>query len=149
MKDTMETEGNDVPEKLSYSEKLKFVSVIANPMASKKLTKKLYKLISKASKHKFHLRTGLKEVQTRIRKEETGIVVLAGDVTPVDIICHLPAVCEARQIPYAYTPSRADLGKAMGVRRTCMCVLIRPHKDYKELYDEIHEEIEALPLPGN
>ena len=36
----------------SYEEKLKFVSCIAKPMANKKLTKKLYKLIKKGSKHK-------------------------------------------------------------------------------------------------
>ena len=33
----------------SYEDKLKFVSVIAKPMASKKLTKKLHKLIKKGS----------------------------------------------------------------------------------------------------
>lgn len=34
-------------EKQSYEEKLQHVSVIAKPMASKKLTKKCYKLIKK------------------------------------------------------------------------------------------------------
>lgn len=34
-------------EELSYEEKLENVSVIAKPMASKKLTKKCYKLIKK------------------------------------------------------------------------------------------------------
>ena len=34
-------------EKLSYEEKLQHVSVIAKPMASKKLTKKCYKLVKK------------------------------------------------------------------------------------------------------
>lgn len=33
--------------KVSYDEKLAHVSVIAQPMASRKLTKKLYKLIKK------------------------------------------------------------------------------------------------------
>lgn len=32
---------------LTYEDKLKHVSIIANPMASKKLTKKCYKLIKK------------------------------------------------------------------------------------------------------
>ena len=80
----------------SYEEKLKFVSCIAKPMANKKLTKKLYKLIKKGSKHKGLVRNGLKDVQARIRKGETGLVIFAGDVTPVDVMCHMPAVCEEK-----------------------------------------------------
>ena len=48
-KDANESQTEEGP---SYEEKLKFVSCIAKPMASKKLTKKLYKLIKKGSKHK-------------------------------------------------------------------------------------------------
>ena len=80
----------------SYEEKLKFVSCIAKPMANKKLTKKLYKLIKKGCKHKGLVRNGLKDVQARIRKGETGLVIFAGDVTPVDVMCHMPAVCEEK-----------------------------------------------------
>lgn len=55
---------------LPYDTKLSFVSVIANPMANKKLGKKLFKLMRKAGKvsRKTLLRIGLKDVQLRIRK---------------------------------------------------------------------------------
>ncbi|KAL3274528.1 hypothetical protein HHI36_015910 [Cryptolaemus montrouzieri] len=132
---------------LSYEEKVANCSVIAKPMASKKLAKKCYKLIKKAMKHKTYLRCGLKDVQTRIRKGETGIVVFAGDVTPIEIMCHLPAVCEEKDIPYVYTPSRRDLGGTMGVKRGCLMVLIRPHSEYQEAFDELAEEVKHLPVP--
>lgn len=51
-------------------------------MANKKLAKKAYKLIKKATKAKA-IRSGLKDVQSRIRKGETGLVIFAGDVTPI------------------------------------------------------------------
>ncbi|XP_026462082.1 H/ACA ribonucleoprotein complex subunit 2-like protein [Ctenocephalides felis] len=134
-------------EQLSYEDKLKNASIIAQPMAPKKLTKKCYKLIKKASKQKTFLRAGLKDVQSRIRKGETGIVIFAGDVTPVEIMCHLPGVCEEKDIPYTYTPSRNDLGSAMGMKRGSLMILVREHPDYKELYDECKEEINALAMP--
>ena len=90
----------------TYEDKLKSVSVIAKPMASKKLTKKVYKIIKKGSKQKTFVRNGLKDVQSRIRKGEKGIVVFAGDVTPIEVMCHMPAVCEEKSLPYVYTPSR-------------------------------------------
>merc|ERR1711878_252517 len=134
-------------DKVSYEEKLKYVSVIAKPMASKKLAKKLYKCIKKGVKHKTYVRNGLKDVQSRIRKGEKGLVIFAGDVTPVEVMCHLPAVCEEKQLPYVFTPSRQLLGTAMGVKRGSLMVMIREHEDYKELFDECKTEIEALPPP--
>merc|ERR1711909_176213 len=145
-KEKVTENGDDtINEGPTYEDKLKFVSVIAKPMASKKLTKKVYKVIKKGSKHKTFIRNGLKDVQARIRKGERGLVVFAGDVTPIDVMCHLPAVCEEKNLPYVYTPSRQLLGTAMGVKRGSLMVLIREHDDYKELFEECKSEIEKLP----
>uniref|UniRef100_A0A1L8DH80 H/ACA snoRNP protein NHP2 n=2 Tax=Nyssomyia neivai TaxID=330878 RepID=A0A1L8DH80_9DIPT len=132
----------------TYEEKVLNVTAIAKPMASKKLAKKCFKLIKKASKQKTYLRNGLKDVQKRIRKGETGLVVFAGDVQPIDMICHLPAVCEEKGIPYVYVPSKSDLGNALGVKRASVSVLIREHADYKDLYDECSTEMIHLPVPS-
>merc|ERR1711881_520105 len=122
LKNKMEEENGD---EMSYEDRLEHVSIIAKPMASKKLAKKLYKCIKKGMKHKTHIRNGLKDVQSRIRKGEKGIVVFAGDVTPIDVMCHLPSVCEEKGIPYVFTPARALLGQAMGVKRGSLMVMIR------------------------
>uniref|UniRef100_A0A1A9VMQ7 H/ACA snoRNP protein NHP2 n=1 Tax=Glossina austeni TaxID=7395 RepID=A0A1A9VMQ7_GLOAU len=136
-----------VKEEESYDDKLKYVNSIARPMASKKLSKKCYKLVKKAIKHKTYVRNGLKDVQTRLRKGEKGLVIFAGDVTPIDIMCHLPAVCEEKSIPYIYTPSRADLGAAMGVKRGTIALLIRENHEYQDLYDEVKKELTHLNSP--
>jgi len=139
----MEVEGAE----MSYEEKAGRASIIAKPMATKKLAKKLFKLIKKSSKQKYYLRSGLKLVQTRIRKGETGIMVFAGNASPIEVACHMPAVCEDKGIPYIYVPTGRDLGTAMGVKRCTLVVLIRPHADYKELYDECYEEVKCAPPP--
>ncbi|GFQ77053.1 hypothetical protein TNCT_104591 [Trichonephila clavata] len=132
---------------LSYEEQLEHVSVIAKPIATKKVAKKIYKLIKKAAEHKdkktfmFH---GLKSVQSAIRKGATGLVFLAGNVTPIDVICHIPAVCEEKNIDYIYTPSRDDLGLAMGTKRSCLMILVKDHPDYKELYDDCRSRMKAI-----
>lgn len=100
-----------------------------------------------AVKHKTFLRNGLKDVQSRLNKGEKGIVIFAGDVTPIEIMCHLPAVCEDKGIPYAYTPSRIDLGAAMGVKRGTVTLLIREHPDYLEQFNELKAEIGTLVAP--
>ncbi|KAG5684141.1 hypothetical protein PVAND_013382 [Polypedilum vanderplanki] len=132
----------------NYDEKILNVNKISQPLASRKLAKKIYKLIKKASKERTkNIINGLKDVQTRIRKGERGITIFAGDVFPVDIICHLPAVCEEKDISYCYTPSRQDLGTAMGVKRGSIVLMIRENADYKDLYDEVKAELKTLSTP--
>ncbi|CAG0881579.1 unnamed protein product [Darwinula stevensoni] len=142
-----EETGGDAKPEMSYEEKLQYVSIIAKPMASRKLAKKLFKVIKKASKHKTYLRNGLKDVQSRIRKGERGLVVFAGDVTPIEVMCHLPAVCEDKDIPYCYVPAKQDLGSAMGVKRGSLMVLVKQHSDYEDLFNECSASVRALPHP--
>ncbi|KAK5917588.1 hypothetical protein OYC64_020925 [Pagothenia borchgrevinki] len=119
---------------------------ICTPLASRKLSKKLYKCVKKAVKVK-NIRRGVKEVQKFINKGEKGIVVLAGDTLPIDVYCHLPVMCEDRNLPYAYIPSKTDLGSSAGSKRPTCVILIKPHADYQEAYDECEQEVSSLPKP--
>lgn len=74
-------------------------------------------------------------------------MLFAGDVSPIEIMCHLPAVCEEKGVPYAYVPSRHELGAAMGVKRGTVTVLVREHAEYQDLFDELKKEIGVLPVP--
>ncbi|XP_061754746.1 H/ACA ribonucleoprotein complex subunit 2-like protein [Nerophis ophidion] len=130
----------------SYHELVANLNAIANPLATRKLSKKLYKCVKKASKVK-NIRRGVKEVQKFIGKGEKGIVLLAGDTLPIDVYCHLPVMCEDRDIPYAYIPSKVDLGASAGSKRPTCVIMIKPHADYQEAYNECLEEVSSMPKP--
>ena len=130
----------------SYEELVALVNVIAKPMASRKLTKRIYKVVKKAKKAK-RLRRGVREVVKGLRKNEKGIVVLAGDVSPIDVVSHIPVYCEDKDVPYCYVPSRKDLGCAGGTQRPTSVVLVQNEKDYEELYQECYSSVSNLPLP--
>lgn len=152
------TNGNQslatLSQELTHAEKLQFASAIAHPIAGKKLTKKLLKLVKKSCKNKGAFRSGLRDVQTRIRKGERGLVILAADVTPIDVMCHIPGICENLDIPYAYVPLRSDISNAMGVKRPTLMALIvssptidlnkEPYSSYAALYEECVEGVKAL-----
>jgi len=137
-------EDNDKDDR--WHELVERVGPIAKPLASRKLTKRLYKVIKKAQQAK-HLRKGVREVQKMVRKGEKGVVVVAGDTSPIDVVCHMPIVCEDKDLPYCYTPSKEDLGAACGSKQPTCIVLIKPHDDYKTLYDEVASAVSDLPLP--
>ena len=130
----------------SYDELVELVSVIAKPMASRKLTKRLYKVVKKAKKAK-KLRRGVREVVKALRKNEKGVVVLAGDVSPIDVISHIPVFCEEKDVPYCYVPSRKELGLAGGTQRPTSVVLVQSGQDYEDVYQDCHGTVSGLPLP--
>ena len=81
------------------------------------------------------LKRGVKEVVKSLRKSAPanpsstassppGIVVLAADISPMDVISHIPVLCEDHGIPYLYVPSRAELGAAGATKRPTSVVLI-------------------------
>lgn len=43
--------------------------------------------------------------------------MLAGDTLPIDVYCHIPIMCEDRNLPYAYVPSKSVRGWGCPVRR--------------------------------
>lgn len=92
----------------TYEDRILHVSVISKPLASKKHTKRVYKLIRKATKGRA-IKHGVKEVVKAIRKGEKGLCVIAGDISPVDVVAHIPVLCEENDIPYIFTPSKVDL----------------------------------------
>jgi H/ACA ribonucleoprotein complex subunit 2 len=135
-----------VPVTKTYEELVELVSVIAKPLAGRKLTKRLYKAVRKAKKAK-RLRRGVREVVKALRKNGKGVVVLAGDVSPIDVISHIPVFCEEKEVPYCYVPSRKDLGLAGGTQRPTSVVLVQSGKDYEEVYQECHSLVSSLPMP--
>ncbi len=142
---TIKVEDNKTEER-SYEELSALVNSIANPLAGKKLAKKLYKVVKKSQSAK-KLKRGVREVVKGLRKNETGVVILAGDVSPIDVISHIPVYCEDKGIPYCYVPSRKDLGAASLTKRPTSVVLVQSSDDYKTLYDECHGLVDAMPLP--
>lgn len=99
------------------------VSLIAKPLALGKTHGHIMKLVKKSAKGKT-LKRGVKEVVKAIRKGSKGIVIMAGDISPIDVLTHIPVLCEDANILYAFVPSKVALGAAGSTRRPTCCVLI-------------------------
>ena len=67
-----------VTEKDEYYRLCQLVNSISKPLANRKLAKKVYKLVKKSAKEKGFLKQGLADVMKALRRDEKGIVLLAG-----------------------------------------------------------------------
>lgn len=52
------------------------------------------------------------------------LVVIAGDISPIDVISHLPVLCEDSALPFVFTASKAELGGAAATKRPTSVVFI-------------------------
>lgn len=138
----------------NYEKRLSALLPFAHPLAPKKLNKKVLKTVKKASKAK-HVKRGVKEVVKALRKGEKGLVIIAGDISPPDVISHIPVLCEDSSVPFVFIPSKEDLGSAGATKRPTSCVMVVPGggkskknadktDEYRESYDEIVKEIPNL-----
>ena len=150
----MAKESKEIKSEDNYDARMPAVLPFAKPLASKKLNKKLLKTVKKASKAKNGKR-GVKEVGKALRKGEKGVVIIAGDISPGDVISHLPVLCEDHSVPYIFVPSKQDLGSAGATKRPTSVVFIVPgsnkkndgkgkEEEYKESFNEVVKEVEAL-----
>ncbi|KAI9819687.1 MAG: snoRNA-binding protein [Thelocarpon impressellum] len=122
----------------------------ANPLAGDKVQKKVLKSVRKAAKNKA-LKRGVKEVVKSLRKSATpaatggpapGIVVLAADISPMDVISHIPVLCEDHSVPYIFVTSRAELGAAGSTKRPTSVVMVSPERTGKRKAGEAGDEAE-------
>ncbi len=72
--------------------------------------------------------------------------MIAGDINPIDVITHVPVLCEDSKVPYVYVHSKELLGTAGSTKRPTSCVLVldKTDKEYKELYDDVLAQVKPL-----
>jgi H/ACA ribonucleoprotein complex subunit 2 len=71
------------------------------------------------------------------------MMIIAGNITPIDVITHLPLLCEENELPYIYVPAKEELGSAGSTKRPTSCVLIQSKKgsEHEDYYEEVRSEV--------
>ncbi|KAF5934051.1 hypothetical protein HYC85_030222 [Camellia sinensis] len=129
-------------QKEKEKKKLLALAPIAKPLAGKKLSKRTFKLVRRAAGHKC-LKRGVKEVVKSIRRGHKGLCVIAGNISPIDVITHVPILCEEAEIPYIYVSSKEDLANAGATKRPTCCVLVLTKPNKGELTQEEQEKLKS------
>ena len=52
------------------------------------------------------------------------LIVMAADTEPIEILMHIPLLCEDKNVPYVFVESQAALGRACGVSRPVIAASI-------------------------
>lgn len=88
----------------------------AYPLADTSLTNTILDLVQQACHYK-QLRKGANEATKTLNRGISEFIIMAGDAEPIEILLHLPLLCEDKNVPYVFVPSKVALGRACGVSR--------------------------------
>ena len=83
------------------------------------------------------IKKGTNETTKAVERGTAKLVIVAKDVNPKEIIMHLPALCEEKDIPLIPVNSREELGTSAGLGIPTSAVTIIQEGDAKNLIKEI------------
>jgi H/ACA ribonucleoprotein complex subunit 2 len=152
---------SDVKPSSENSEFKQFILPIANPLLSGKLAERALRLLKKAAIYENQLKQtnkglknstrqlkrGVAEVSKALRKGQKGIVFLAADVYPVDIIAHFPVFCEKKDVLYCFIGNKRTLGTACRTHRPASVIMlctVSTEMPHYELYEKFHEGLKSV-----
>ncbi|XP_055903732.1 NHP2-like protein 1 homolog [Eupeodes corollae] len=117
----------------------------AFPLADAQLTSKIMNLLQQALNYN-QLRKGANEATKTLNRGLADIIVMAADAEPIEILLHLPLLCEDKNVPYVFVRSKQALGRACGVSRPIVSCSVTTNEgsQLKSQITSIQQEIERL-----
>ncbi|HIH16371.1 MAG TPA: 50S ribosomal protein L7ae [Candidatus Diapherotrites archaeon] len=109
----------------------------------KELAERCLGLVEKARKGG-KLRIGSNEVTKAIERQKAKLVVMAEDVSPPEIMMHLPLLCAEKNVPFGFVPTRKELGEKSGIGVSTTAVAIAEEGDAKKELDDVVKKLSEL-----
>lgn len=109
----------------------------------KELVEKVFEALETA-KSSGKVVKGTNEVTKVAERQQAVLVVMAEDVEPVEVVMHLPVLCDEKEVAYAYVPLKDELGKSVGLPvSTSAAAIVKPGKA-KALVEDIAKKTKEL-----
>ncbi len=107
---------------------------------SKEIIEKCYEAVELA-KSTGKLKKGTNEATKALERGTAKLVVYAKDVTPPEIVMHLPILAKEKNIPCVGVPAKEELGAAAGIGVSTSAVAIIKEGESKKAIKEIADAV--------
>lgn len=114
-------------------------------MADAELGVKILDLVQQAANYK-QMKKGANEATKTLNRGLSEFIIMAGDAEPLEIVLHLPLLCEDKNVPYVFVPSKTSLGRACGVPRSVIAcsIMTQEGSPISAQVRNLRDEIERL-----
>ena len=90
------------------------------------------------------IRKGTNEATKTVERGKAKLVLIAENVTPPEVVAHLPLLCEERKAPYVYVPDKQRIGEALGLGVGSAAAAIEEAGEADKLIAEIIEKLKSI-----
>lgn len=87
---------------------------------------------------------GTNEVTKSIERNDADLIVIAGNVSPEEIVMHLPSLAEERDIPYTFVPDKEELGLASGLNVQAAAVAVTSTGSAEDDVEDVASKADEL-----
>jgi ribosomal protein eL8 len=109
----------------------------------KELKEKQLELIETAKKTG-KIRVGVNETTKAVERGKAKIIFIAEDITPQELVMHLPLLCEEKKIPYSYVTTKKELGEKAGIEVGTASIAVMEEGSAKKQLDEVIKKVSEL-----
>lgn len=95
-------------------------------------------------KKKGKIRVGINEVTKSVERGTAKLVLIALDVSPPEIVMHLPVICKEKNIPFSYVSTKKSLGEKCGIGVGTSAIAISDEGDGKIELQDIAVKLKEL-----
>jgi len=90
------------------------------------------------------IRKGMNETTKSIERGTAKLVIMSEDVTPPEILFHIPILCDEKGIPYGYVSSQQDLGNAVRINVSSSSVAIEDAGSEEKVLTDLINKLKNL-----
>src|SRR5579875_2599518 len=83
------------------------------------------------------VRKGTNETTKAIERGVAKLVIIAEDVEPPEVVAHLPIICDERNVPYVFVPTKSNMAPALGIDVGAASAAIIEPGDSQQLVDQV------------
>ena len=110
------------------------------PEELKNLQADVVSKISKSGK----VKVGINEVTKMVERNTAKLVLIAEDITPAEIVMHLPVICKEKNIAFSYVSTKEELGKISGINAKASAIAVVDEGVLKKEFSALISKIEEL-----
>lgn len=109
----------------------------------KELQERVLLVVEKATKDK-KIRVGINEVTKMVERGQAKFVVVAQDVSPQEIVLHLPVICKEKNVPFGMVSSKKQLGEKAGLKVGASAVAVMDDSESKKDLEALSKRFAEL-----
>ncbi len=88
------------------------------------------------------VRIGANEATKAAERGVAKLIVIAEDVSPPEIVMHLPLICREKNIPYSYVSTKKGLGQYVGLEVGTAAIAVLDEGDTKKDFADFTKKLQ-------